>query len=104
MRSVIFPSSTITARGFWAQSAPICPVNSSGIAGSITFADGPYEAAEGADALALITEWGAFRSPDLDKLKAALKAPIVFDGRNQYEPEKMREAGFTYDCIGRAAV
>jgi UDPglucose 6-dehydrogenase len=55
----------------------------------------------GADALAILTEWQEFRSPDFDAIKAALKAPLVFDGRNLYDPALMRRFGFTYHAIGR---
>ena len=56
---------------------------------------------EGTDALLINTEWREFRSPNLDTLKKGLSQPIVIDGRNLYDPEQMREAGFVYDCIGR---
>jgi len=56
---------------------------------------------EGTDALLINTEWREFRSPNLDTLKKGLSQPIVIDGRNLYDPEQMREAGFIYDCIGR---
>jgi UDPglucose 6-dehydrogenase len=70
----------------------------------LVYADTPLEALEGADALAILTEWGEFRHPDFAAMKAALKSPVVFDGRNLYEPGKMKAAGFTYHCIGRPAV
>ena len=60
-----------------------------------------YEALQGAEALLLLTEWHQFRRPDYDKMKALMKNHIVFDGRNQYEPIKMREKGFKYYCVGR---
>jgi UDPglucose 6-dehydrogenase len=60
-----------------------------------------YEALQGADALAIVTEWNEFREPDFDKMKSLLKAPVVFDGRNIYSPEQMRGLGFTYFSIGR---
>ena len=59
------------------------------------------EAVQGADALAILTEWKEFRSPDFDGLKAALATPVVFDGRNLYDPALMRRQGFTYYAIGR---
>ena len=59
------------------------------------------EAVQGADALAILTEWKEFRSPDFDGLKAALATPVVFDGRNLYDPGLMRRQGFTYYAIGR---
>ena len=67
----------------------------------IAYAPNPYAALEGADALFLVTEWMDFRFPDFERMKAAMKAPVVFDGRNIWEPAKMRERGFTYYGIGR---
>jgi UDPglucose 6-dehydrogenase len=60
-----------------------------------------YEAAEGADALAIVTEWQEFRSPDFERLKQILKAPVIFDGRNLYEPAMLGRFGLTYYAIGR---
>ena len=60
-----------------------------------------YEAAIGADALAIVTEWQEFRSPDFDRLKETLKAPVIFDGRNLYDPGMVSRFGFTYYAIGR---
>ena len=67
----------------------------------IAFADRSYDALSGADALAIVTEWNEFREPDFDKMKSLMKSPVVFDGRNIYSPEHMRELGFTYFSIGR---
>jgi UDPglucose 6-dehydrogenase len=61
----------------------------------------PYEAARGADGVVILTEWNQFRALDLDRLRAALRAPLVVDLRNIYEPEKMAAAGFHYVSIGR---
>jgi UDPglucose 6-dehydrogenase len=66
-----------------------------------SFADGPIAAAEGADALMVVTEWREFRSPDFDALRAALRQPVVFDGRNLFDPEVMASLGFEYHGIGR---
>ena len=60
-----------------------------------------YDALNGADALAIITEWNEFREPDFAKMRSLMRAPIIFDGRNIYSPEHMRELGFTYFSIGR---
>jgi len=60
-----------------------------------------YEAATGADALAIVTEWQEFRSPDFDRLKELLQAPVIFDGRNLYDPGMVSRFGFTYYAIGR---
>jgi len=59
------------------------------------------EALEGADALAIVTEWREFRSPDFDAIKRALRTPAIFDGRNLYDPAQMARAGFSYYAIGR---
>jgi UDPglucose 6-dehydrogenase len=59
------------------------------------------EALEGADALLIVTEWREFRSPDFDDIKAKLRAPVIFDGRNLYDPAQMARAGFSYYAIGR---
>jgi UDPglucose 6-dehydrogenase len=69
----------------------------------ITFAKTSYEAATGADALVVATDWNEYRFPDFTRLKAALKAPIVIDGRNHYDPVKMQSLGFSYRSIGRGA-
>jgi len=64
--------------------------------------DSAYAALENADALALVTEWNEFRTPDFDKMKALLKQPVIFDGRNLWKPESLRKRGFTYYGIGRS--
>ena len=61
----------------------------------------PQDALQNADALVIITEWSLFRSPDFDAIRQALKQPLIFDGRNLYDPEFMRESGFIYYAIGR---
>lgn len=61
----------------------------------------PYEAATGADALVICTEWDEFRSPDFDRMRAVLARPIVFDGRNIYRPDRLAAAGFEHHSIGR---
>jgi UDPglucose 6-dehydrogenase len=67
----------------------------------ITVCSRAYEAVEGADALAVITEWNEFREPDFRKLKARMRHAAVFDGRNIYNPQRVREMGFHYEGIGR---
>jgi UDPglucose 6-dehydrogenase len=67
----------------------------------IRFAASPLAAAEGADALVIVTEWQEFRSPDLPALKTNLRQPVIFDGRNLYDPAWVREQGFEYHGIGR---
>ena len=67
----------------------------------VRYAATPYEALEGADGLFVLTEWNDFRHPDFDRMKSLLRQPVVFDGRNVFDPGKMRERGFTYHGIGR---
>ncbi|MDR3410648.1 MAG: UDP-glucose/GDP-mannose dehydrogenase family protein [Formivibrio sp.] len=67
----------------------------------LSYAETPKQALEGADALVIVTEWKAFRSPDFSELKRLLKEPVIFDGRNLYEPERMADDGFSYYPIGR---
>lgn len=67
----------------------------------IAFADHMYDALADADALLIATEWSVFRNPDFETIGKALKAKVIFDGRNLYEPERMRELGFYYESIGR---
>lgn len=67
----------------------------------ITYAKNSYEALENADAMLLLTEWNEFRRPDFDKIKRLMKTAIIFDGRNQYDPIRLKEKGFEYICIGR---
>ena len=67
----------------------------------VEFTGEAYEALEGADALIVVTEWNEFRFPDFDRIKRSLRQPVVFDGRNVYEPESMAGQGFEYYSIGR---
>lgn len=67
----------------------------------ITYAESSYDALEDADCMLLLTEWNEFRRPDFDRIKKLLKNPIIFDGRNQYNKERMERRGFEYHCIGR---
>ena len=64
-------------------------------------AKSPEDALAGADALVVLTEWKAFWSPDFGKIKAALKSPVLFDGRNIYDPAEVEAAGLAYYGIGR---
>jgi UDPglucose 6-dehydrogenase len=68
----------------------------------VSYADSPLAALEGADALAVVTEWKEFRSPDFEEIKKRLKTPAIFDGRNLYEPEDMKRAGLEYYPVGRS--
>ncbi|MCL4129843.1 UNVERIFIED_CONTAM: hypothetical protein GTU68_023449 [Idotea baltica] len=68
---------------------------------NVTFCHGPYDALTGADAMVIITEWDQFRALDFDRVKSALKTPVVIDLRNIYSPEDMEKLGFEYTSIGR---
>lgn len=68
---------------------------------SIIYAQNAYKAAEGADIVILLTEWNEFKELDFAKMKSLLKSPVLIDGRNIYDPLKMRESGFTYVGVGR---
>lgn len=72
--------------------------------GSIAYVDSSYEALENADALVICTEWAEFRRPDLVRVRQLLEQPLVFDGRNVFDPDRMAEAGIEYYCIGRPYV
>lgn len=73
-------------------------------AGQLTLCERNYDCTAGADALLVLTEWQPYRRPNLVRLRELLAAPVVFDGRNLYHPERMREAGFHYISIGRPSV
>jgi UDPglucose 6-dehydrogenase len=68
---------------------------------NVAYCSDEYEAAEGADALVLATEWNQFRGLDLDRLKELLKRPVLIDLRNIYKPDSVREKGFEYTGVGR---
>jgi UDPglucose 6-dehydrogenase len=70
----------------------------------VVYCDSPYEAATGADAVALVTEWNEFKFLNLDRLRSVMRRPLIFDGRNLWEPERMRRLGFEYHSIGRKPV
>ena len=69
--------------------------------GQIQLTERPYEAVKDVDAMVLVTEWKPFRHPDFARMKQLMKAPIIFDGRNQYDPHVVRQSGFEYVGIGR---
>jgi UDPglucose 6-dehydrogenase len=103
-------SSRVLMEGLWAAGAkvraydpvamPEC-VRIYGERADLTLCKTSPEALQGADALAIVTEWQEFRSPDFDHMKGALKAPVIFDGRNLYDPEHMSRLGFSYYAVGR---
>ena len=67
----------------------------------LALADSPEAALQGADALVTVTEWNLFRSPDFSRIKTLLSRPVIFDGRNMYDPIQLKADGFTYYSIGR---
>jgi UDPglucose 6-dehydrogenase len=71
---------------------------------AVGYCDSPYDAAAGADAVALVTEWNEFKFLNLERLRGVMRRPVVFDGRNLWEPERMRRLGFEYHSIGRKPV
>jgi UDPglucose 6-dehydrogenase len=82
---------------------PVATENARRVLGDrVHLAQNPYLAAAGTDALFLVTEWNEFRQPDFVRIKAAMRQPIVFDGRNIWNPKRLRDLGFTYYGVGRA--
>ena len=71
--------------------------------GQLQLVDNQYEALRSVDAMLLVTEWKPFRNPDLDAMRRSMKQPIIFDGRNQYDPDYICEEGFEYVGVGRAS-
>ena len=69
----------------------------------VDFHQDNYEVLRDADALLLITEWNLFRNPNFERMSGLMNQPVIFDGRNQYNPEEMNRIGFTYFGIGRAS-
>jgi UDPglucose 6-dehydrogenase len=67
----------------------------------VTFTTKNYDALKGADCLAIVTEWSEFRRPDFEKMRKLMRSPVIFDGRNLFTPEQMKQSGFTYYSIGR---
>ena len=74
------------------------------ISEGVEYCEDPYSAIEGADALAIVTEWKAFRSPDFACIQSTLNEPIIFDGRNLYDPASVLDAGLEYHAIGRPVI
>ena len=103
-------SSRVLIQGLWDMGAtitaydPVAMDESRRIFGTdprLTYADSPMAALKDADALAIVTEWKEFRAPDFSQIKAALKTPAIFDGRNIYTPNQVKAAGIEYYAIGR---
>jgi UDPglucose 6-dehydrogenase len=71
---------------------------------TVSYAENNYDVLKDADALVVVTEWGVFRRPDFERMKSLMRKPVVFDGRNIYNPHELKELGFTYFSIGRPPV
>ena len=67
----------------------------------VIYASNSYDALKDADCMLLLTEWNEFRRPDFDRIKGLMKSPVIFDGRNQYDAERLKQRGFEYHCIGK---
>lgn len=67
----------------------------------VIYANNSYDALKDADCMLLLTEWNEFRRPDFDRIKDLMKSPVIFDGRNQYDAERLKQRGFEYHCIGK---
>lgn len=80
---------------------PVAQVKAKKILPTVQFCETPYEAVKKADALVITAEWSEFRELDMEKVKAAMKTPVIFDGRNIYNPKRMKELGFKYHGVGR---
>jgi UDPglucose 6-dehydrogenase len=84
---------------------PVAKESTKGILGNkINYAKLPYDALKNADALLIITEWNEFRNPDFERISSMLKQSVIFDGRNLYDVDKMKEMKFVYYSVGRKAV
>ncbi|OFZ70019.1 MAG: UDP-glucose 6-dehydrogenase [Betaproteobacteria bacterium RBG_16_58_11] len=102
--------SRVIMEGLWARGASITAYDPAAVHETqriygneprLQYADTPMACLDGADALVIVTEWKVFRSPDFSEIKAKLKHPVIFDGRNLYEPKLVREQGLEYFPIGR---
>lgn len=80
---------------------PIAQENAQKILQDVTFASDSYEAAKGADLLIVVTEWNEFKELDLQKIKEYMQTPVILDGRNIYDPQRVRKLGFVYQGVGR---
>ncbi|MBF0635126.1 MAG: UDP-glucose/GDP-mannose dehydrogenase family protein, partial [Nitrospinae bacterium] len=81
---------------------PVAMPNAKKVLPGVTMCDNAYDVAEGASALIIVTEWREFRLLNMDRIKGLLKTPVVFDGRNIYDPDRIRASGFEYYSVGRA--
>jgi len=82
---------------------PVAMAGAARMNSELHLVEDPYELADNADALVVCTEWNEFKQLDLSRMKNSMRQPIMVDGRNLYEPEKMHELGFIYRAVGRGA-
>jgi UDPglucose 6-dehydrogenase len=75
-----------------------------GLLKKVKFCKGPFEAAQGADAILVLTDWNEFKQVDFQKLRGIVKQPLLIDGRNMYDSQEMAEKGFAYHGMGRGEV
>jgi UDPglucose 6-dehydrogenase len=87
-----------TVRGY----DPVAMENARRIMPEVKMESDPYSLAKGCDALLVVTQWNEFKQLDLEKIKGLMKSPVIFDGKNIYNPAEMRALGFKYQSIGRA--
>ena len=80
---------------------PAAMDNARSIFKDVDYRDGAYAVAEGADVVVVATEWNQFRNLDLELVRDSMNSPVVIDMRNIYDPKRMQELGFAYDCVGR---
>ncbi|MFI4861539.1 MAG: UDP-glucose dehydrogenase family protein [Phycisphaerales bacterium JB063] len=100
MEAVLEQGGTITAHDPVAHES----CQDHGMGDRVTYVDDPYDVLDGADALIICTDWPSFKQPDFDQMRARMNHPVIFDGRNLYRPEAMREDGFSYYSVGREVV
>ncbi|MEX0907414.1 MAG: nucleotide sugar dehydrogenase, partial [Gemmatimonadota bacterium] len=104
-------TSLVVIEGLLARGAEVCAHAPEALAAAravfgdrIRYVENNYDAAEGADALLIITEWRQYRVPDFKRIHSLLRQPLIFDGRNLFDPRRMRELRFDYVSVGRPAV
>jgi len=95
-------SNTIIAAGAQVRGYdPVARKTAAPLMPAVEICENVYEMADGCDALVVVTEWNEFKQLDLTKVKGLLKSPVIYDGRNIYDPALMKEMGFAYRAIGR---
>ena len=103
-KSIELISSLLAERATIRAYDPAAMENTRRLFPQLTYCHGPVEAAEGADAAIVVTEWNEFKLLNMEKIKSVMKSPLIFDGSNIYDPERLTKRGFEYHSIGRQAV